>query len=178
MKVLIASKNPVKINACKMAFADMYPDKEVDIVGYSVDSEVSDQPLTSAETLLGAENRVKKLRQNHAVADFFVGIEGGVELHDQHTMAFAWVVVSDGQLTGKACTAMFQLPDKVTHLLKQGLELGDANDQIFAQHNSKQKNGAIGLLTHDLISRTDIYRPAVVMAMIPLMNSIYSEKRE
>jgi inosine/xanthosine triphosphatase len=34
---------------------------------------------------------------------------------------------------------MLQLPPKIVELLQQGMELGDADDIVFGQTNSKQK---------------------------------------
>jgi non-canonical (house-cleaning) NTP pyrophosphatase len=85
-------------------------------------------------------------------------------------MAFAWIVISDGEKTGKARTASFFLPSEVAKLVHQGMELGDADDQVFKKSNSKQKNGAVGLLTNDAITRKSLYLPAVQMAFIPFLN--------
>jgi non-canonical (house-cleaning) NTP pyrophosphatase len=39
-------------------------------------------------------------------------------------------------------------------LVESGKELGDADDIVFGKSNSKQQNGAVGILTHDIITRT------------------------
>jgi non-canonical (house-cleaning) NTP pyrophosphatase len=84
--------------------------------------------------------------------------------------AFAWVVILSNNKTGKARTASFQLPPAVVKLIDQGMELGHADDLVFKRDNSKQKNGAVGILTNDLIDRVSYYEPAVVMALIPFLN--------
>jgi inosine/xanthosine triphosphatase len=85
-------------------------------------------------------------------------------------MAFAWIVISNGEKTGKARTASFFLPPEVVRLVHEGMELGDADDIVFAKSNSKQQNGAVGLLTNDVITRKSLYLPAVQMAFIPFLN--------
>jgi non-canonical (house-cleaning) NTP pyrophosphatase len=50
------------------------------------------------------------------------------------------------------------------------MELGVANDMVFNETNSKQKNGAVGLLTHNQIDRVELYRAGVVLALIPFVN--------
>jgi|AntRauTorcE11898_2_1112593.scaffolds.fasta_scaffold02342_2 inosine/xanthosine triphosphatase len=169
MKVYVASLNPVKMNACRTAFAKLFPQVTIETVGIAADSGVSDQPVTEEETLEGARNRVHYLIKNYRDFDYVVGIEGGVEMKKSATWAFAWMAVSDGIRYSTACTARFPLPEKVTKLLRDGLELGDANDRVFGQHNSKQKGGAIGLLTGEAITRTDLYEPAIMMALIPFL---------
>ena len=54
MKVLVGSKNPVKIASVSEAFANYFDDLEV--VGIEVESGVSVQPVND-ETFIGAQNR-------------------------------------------------------------------------------------------------------------------------
>jgi len=55
-------------------------------------------------------------------------------------------------------------------LVRQGVELGEADDRIFGRNNSKQQNGAVGLLTGDAVDRAGLYVPAVIFALIPFKN--------
>lgn len=169
IKIVVASKNPVKLNAVKEGLS-VFVDEVFDLIGVSVESGVSDQPMSDAETLLGAENRVKNARTQFPEYDYYVGIEGGVEDSASGLMAFAWVVISNGKQTGKARTTTFMLPPRVAELVHQGFELGDADDIVFAKSNSKQQNGAVGLLTNDAITRKSLYLQAVQLAFIPFLH--------
>ncbi len=80
------------------------------------------------------------------------------------------MVIDNGEKVGKARTASFFLPPEVAKLVHEGMELGDADDRVFAKTNSKQQNGAVGLLTNDAITRKSLYLPAVQMAFIPFLN--------
>lgn len=77
-KIIIASQNPVKINAVAAAFGKMFPDETFETEGVSASSGVSDQPKTDSETFEGAMNRAENASRM-ADGDFWVGIEGGVE---------------------------------------------------------------------------------------------------
>ena len=77
-KVLIASRNPVKINATKKAFEEVFTDR-FEFEGVSADSLVSDQPMSNDETLKGATNRLQNIQ--HLEADYLVSIEGGCLLY-------------------------------------------------------------------------------------------------
>ena len=85
-RVLIASRNPVKINATKKAFEEVFTDR-FEFEGVSADSLVSDQPMSNDETLKGATNRLQNIQ--HLEADYLVSIEGGVDLLDNNYEAFA-----------------------------------------------------------------------------------------
>lgn len=168
MKVVVTSRNPVKKQAVLQGFKTYFGDIEVESV--SVNSGVSDQPGTDEETLNGARNRVKEGRSQIYDADYWVAIEGGIQAGEKDVLAFAWVVIYSAGKYGEARTASFILPKKVAHLVAGGMELGTANDLVFNESNSKQKSGAVGLLTHDKIDRTELYRQAVVLALIPFVN--------
>ncbi len=170
-KIVIASKNPVKINATLNGFKKMFPKADFEIEGVFVPSGVSDQPLTDAETFKGASNRVNNAFKEKPDADYWIGIEGGIEEKNSEMEAFAWVIVkSKSGNTGKGRTGTFFLPSKITELIKQGKELGEADDIVFKRKNSKQENGAVGILTEDVISRTNYYIEAIVLALIPFKN--------
>jgi inosine/xanthosine triphosphatase len=169
-KIVIASTNPVKIEATRQGFKAMFPDEDFQIEALSAPSGVSDQPMSSQETMLGATNRARGAQIKHPKADFWVGIEGGVEAQGDDLAAFAWIVILSANLAGKSRTGTFFLPPQVANLIQHGKELGEADDIVFHQSNSKQANGAIGILTADIIDRTDLYRHAVILALVPFKN--------
>ncbi|MDD5263960.1 MAG: DUF84 family protein, partial [Candidatus Bipolaricaulis sp.] len=63
------------------------------------------------------------------------------------------------------------LPDTVAALVRQGVELGEADDRVFGRTDSKRDVGAVGLLTGEVIDRTALYEHAVVLALIPFRNA-------
>jgi inosine/xanthosine triphosphatase len=169
-KIIIASKNPVKIQAVKNGFEKMFPNQKFEFISVSVPSDVADQPLSNNETFRGAKNRADNASNEIKNAQFYFGIEGGIEHVDNEMEAFAWVVVKAADKYGKSRTATFFLPKQVVQLIKEGKELGDADDIVFNRKNSKQESGAVGILTGDIIDRTKYYTEAVILALIPFKN--------
>ncbi len=169
-KIIIASHNPVKIRAIANGFERMFPEEEFNITPVSVPSGVSDQPMSNRETLQGAFNRAQNAKEQKPEADFWAGIEGGIEEDNGKMAAFAWIVIQSQSLCGEGRTGTFYLPNKVADLIREGKELGEADDIVFNQSNSKQNSGAIGLLTGDLINRTSLYEHGVVLALVPFKN--------
>lgn len=170
-KIIVASKNPVKIAAALNGFRAMFPDEEFSCEGVSAPSGVGDQPQNDADTLRGALNRAENVSKM-AEADFWLGIEGGIEDKEGSMEAFAWIVTKakNGKI-GKGRTGTFFLPPQVAELVRQGKELGEADDIVFQRTNSKQENGAVGLLTGNVIDRTRYYESAVIMSLIPFKNA-------
>ncbi|MFA6522149.1 MAG: inosine/xanthosine triphosphatase [Patescibacteria group bacterium] len=170
-KIIVASKNPVKINATLNGFQKMFPTEAFEIDGVSVPSGVGDQPESDAETMLGSHNRVLNAFNAQPDADFWVGIEGGIEEKNSDMEAFAWIAIkSKNEQFGKSRTGTFFLPPRVAELIRQGKELGEADDIVFGRTNSKQDNGAVGIYTDNAVSRTDYYTEAVIFALIPFKN--------
>lgn len=169
--IVVASTNPVKIAAALDGFRRMFPEETFEARGVAAPSGVSDQPMTDMETLQGALNRVAYIRTAEPDADYWIGLEGGIDQRDGALECFAWIVATDGARMGKSRTATFTLPEEITRLVRQGIELGHADDVVFGRSNSKQQNGSVGLLTRDVINRAGYYHQAVVLALIPFRNS-------
>ena len=172
-KIIVASTNPVKIQSALSGFQKLFPEHEFTASGISVPSGVSAQPMTRHETFQGALNRVRAACDQISDADYWIGIEGGVEEIDGSMEVFAWVVVLSRHLAGrvgKSLTGTFYLPNEVMQLVRQGIELGEADDIVFGRSNSKQQNGSVGLLTGDVITRGTYYEHAVILALIPFKN--------
>ncbi|EKL5294792.1 inosine/xanthosine triphosphatase [Vibrio parahaemolyticus] len=165
-KVVIASLNPAKINAVKSAFQSAFPQQAFEFVGISVPSEVADQPMTNEETHRGALNRVKNAKVEMPTADFYVGLEAGIE----GNVTFAWMVIESDTHRGESRSASLMLPPEVLAQLTDANELGDVMDKVFGTENIKQKGGAISLLTQNQLTRSSVYHQALILALIPFTN--------
>lgn len=174
MKVVVTSHNPVKIEAVREAFKSQFPKHEIELIPLAVESGVSDQPMTDEETRQGARNRVENAKSKCPDADYWVGLEGGLDIFDDHLMAFAWMVIASGEnLISETRSATLPLPPDIQALVLGGMELGEANDRVFSTLNSKQGGGAFGLLTNGLMTRESIYTQTLILALIPFVHELW-----
>ena len=74
-KIIVASKNPIKINAVKLGYSKVFSNLDFECEGVSVPSDVSDQPMSNQETLQGAINRAIHAKSDFPHANYWVGIE-------------------------------------------------------------------------------------------------------
>ena len=178
MKVAVGSTNPVKVNAAKSGTELALKVENVEVEGFNVPSDVSEQPFGDEETLRGATNRAMKAfseyaRKHNVPPSYSIGLEGGVGFtssDERELECFAWMVVFDGKNFGKAKTGSFQLPEVVRNLVvNEHVELGVADDRVFGTSNSKQQGGSVGQLTKGAIDRALYYQHAVVLAYIPFL---------
>ena len=185
IKIIVASTNPIKIEAAKIGFEKMFPNSQFKTEGISVKSGGRDQPMTSAETRNGARNRATNAKKASHHANYWVGLEGGVEEDDQmfnqnrhHLRSVVWCAIlkSGENVFGEGQPGSYALPEAICKLiLEKGMELGEANDIVFKHTNSKQGEGSIGILTHGVLNRGPYYSLAVELALIRFINSdLYS----
>lgn len=179
MKILVGSKNPVKIDAVMEAFSS-YFDK-VEVEGIEVESSVPDQPIDE-ETFEGAEHRAKVLHKLNEKANigasFFVGIEGGAINIYAKWFAFGAVCIIDSKGNiGFGTSPMFELWHDAIEELLDGVELGDVMGQITGDYEVKRKGGAVGYLTGGVVERKDLYIQGLKLAIIPfLKEDLYFRK--
>lgn len=170
MRVVVASANPVKLQAVRLGFQRMFPEQEFQVEKLIGVQGNSSQPRGDRETLHDASQRAERAAFLVPQGDFWVGVEGGIEEQDLQMAAFAWIVIKTKERLGKGRTGTFYLPQAVASLVRQGKELGEADDIVFGRSNSKQANGAIGILTGDVVDRMQLYEQAVILALIPFKN--------
>lgn len=172
MKILVGSKNPVKISSVEDAFKNYFDN--IEVIGIEVESGVSIQPIND-ETFIGAQNRALKLKEindsQNLGAELFVGIEGGITKQFDKWFAFGCMCIidKDGKV-GFGTSPHFELPQSVVEKLLQGIELGDVMDEIMNQQNTKQKYGAIGFFTNGVMNRKELYVEGLKVAVIPFLH--------
>jgi inosine/xanthosine triphosphatase len=169
VRVAVGSTNPVKVQAARAVVSRLAAAAEV--AGVSVPSGVPDQPWGDDETIRGALARARGAREA-ADADVGIGIEGGVVDGGNgvvRTCAWAVAVTRDGR-EGVGGSLAMTLPPRVAELVRGGMELGHAMDAVTGSHNVKQGVGAVGILTHGLVTRQQAYESIVAYALAPLLD--------
>lgn len=167
-RVAVGSNNPVKVNAARRIFTQLYPGCEV--IGVEVPSGVADQPVGEAETIAGATNRARAALEASG-ADYGVGLEGGVAFEgDACWMIGCCAVVDrDGRVgTGKGHS--FLLPPAVAEGVRAGHEVGPLIDRLAGERDTKKKGGAIGFLTNGAVMREDLFAAVVGGAMVQFLH--------
>ncbi|MBO4816251.1 MAG: DUF84 family protein [Clostridia bacterium] len=174
MKVLIGTKNPVKIEGVKQALEKYFTNLEIE--GISVDSEVGDQPIDK-EILVGAKNRVKNLKayakQNNIDVDFYIAIEGGTT-----NLLGDWIVINIAVIEDKKGNLSYGtsqgIPVPVRYIEEaKKSELSKVMDKVFNKNQlGKDKNETTleSILTKNELSRIDLIRDASIMALIGHIN--------
>lgn len=169
MKIIVASKNPVKQRATNNVLQNIYDELVVESV--DVDSGVPDQPIGLQQTVDGAINRAKNAYSDSY--DLSVGIESGF-LKTPHSITgyldLQWCAIYDGDRITLGVSAGFEYPPLVVEEVLKGKEVGEVMDKVTGVDKLGQKKGAVSHLTHGMLDRTGNTEQCVLMAMIPRMN--------
>ena len=171
--VAVGSLNPVKIGAVRSVVGYLVPAARVE--GIAVPSGVGEQPWGDDETIRGALARARAAR-TAMDADWGIGIEGGViSLPDGGVRTCAWAaIVSRQGREGLGGSLSLELPPRVAALVRGGLELGHAMDEVTGAHDVKRGLGAVGILTRGLVTRERAYEVLVAYAASPLIDVVAS----
>jgi len=171
INILVGSKNPGKIEGAKKAFSKFFNIKEISGVG--VESGVRDEPVNE-EILLGAENRVKNLKnyakENNIKVDYYAAIESGIT-----NKLGRWIIINIAYIEDKlgnkswGTSSGFPVPDSLVDEIVN-TDLGTVMDKIFNKKDLRSGAGGISLLTKGQISRIDLTCEAFVMALTQFVN--------
>ncbi|NND64374.1 MAG: DUF84 family protein [Gammaproteobacteria bacterium] len=169
--VIVGSKNPVKVNATRIAFESVFANESFTVEGLSAASGVNDQPFGEDETYQGALNRATNSQAKQPEADFWVGIESGIDDQLDTLEVFNWIVIlSHEGLQGRAKSGSYLVPQTVSQLVKQGQELADACFKIFGDKTNKTEGGLVAYLTGGALDRTHFYVPAIQLALAAIIH--------
>ncbi len=91
VNVVVASTSPLKIKAVELAFRSF--DAEAKITAINTKSGVNEQPMGD-ETIEGAYNRMRQIKEQAPGADFYVAIENGLFFEDDEYIDKAVVLMS------------------------------------------------------------------------------------
>ena len=173
MKINVASKNLVKIEAVRELIRHYDILNNSEVKGIKVCSNVSEEPKSLEETVQGAVNRAKESFKLEK-CDYSFGIESGLMVVPQTktgNMDICACAIYDGVNLHLGLSCAFEFPPVVTKMIHE-LDI-DANEAFFKSgltDNPKigSYEGAIGLLTKGRITRKDYTKQAVQMALIHL----------
>jgi inosine/xanthosine triphosphatase len=169
--IAIGSMNPIKIAAVKSAVSHIWAGAE--FIAVEADSGVDSQPQSDEETLRGALNRARAAL-DHAAADVGIGLEGGVMDTGDGMFLTGWAAVTDKEGgKGLGSGGALLLPELVAAQIRQGRELGPVMDKMMDQHNLKQNQGTVGVLTKGLVNRKEAFERAVLFALSRFISPEY-----
>jgi inosine/xanthosine triphosphatase len=200
-KIILAvgSKRGPKLSAVSEAVKSLSsvfpPDAIFEVAGVEVESGVGHTPSSREELMRGACQRAEALmqlgRENGSAWQYFIGLEGGLDVVHEgastdellrhsalkgngHRRVFleSWAYVSNGARGHYGRSGGIEIPEALAHeVLENGVELSVAIDRFTGAVGIRDAQGAWGVLSRNFITRQEAFRVAVIAAFAPFYNA-------
>ena len=181
MLIVLGSVRPAKVDGARAALASIATIDDrfqsAALRTMTVGDTAPVMPMSETDIIAGARARAAAALASAAdVAGprFGVGLEGGlhpITVDGAREWALcSWAAVTDGTSWGYGGGGNVIVPRPIAEEVLAGRELGDVMDRI-AGEGTRSTRGAWGVLTHNLISRSDAFRIALIAAFAPFYRS-------
>ena len=187
--IALGSDRAAKIMAVRASVARVAtidPDwANASVVARRVETNIPAMPLTDWQLMQGARERAlaarDSLHSRRLEADLYVGLEGGfhsVSIEGEwHTFLRGWAYATDGEQGAFGAAPSISVPPYIVKNVVEGRrELGTVMDEVTGGRDIRSKQGAWGVLSRDLVTRSMSFEIALIAAFAPFYNPrLYSE---
>jgi non-canonical (house-cleaning) NTP pyrophosphatase len=157
---------------------------EANVLARAVEINAPAMPMNDWQLMQGARERAlavrDQLRSQRRDADIYVGLEGGfhsISIEGEwHTFLRGWAYATDGKSGTFGATPSITVPPSLAKKVIEGRrELGLVIDEVAGTHDVRSRQGAWGILSRDLITRSTSFEFALIAAFAPFYNkAVYS----
>ena len=149
------------------------------VVARRVETNAPAMPLTDWQLMEGARERALAVRDSlhsrRLEADIYVGLEGGFHSisvgGEWHTFLRGWAYATDGEKSAFGAAPSISVPQEIVKSVVQGRrELGMVIDEVAGGRDIRSKQGAWGVLSRDLVTRSLSFELALIAAFAPFYN--------
>ncbi|HEX5708820.1 MAG TPA: DUF84 family protein [Pyrinomonadaceae bacterium] len=184
MIVALGSSRAAKIMAVRAACARVAARDaawaRAEIVAREVESGVEPMPLTDMQLMRGARARAERVRELLSAegrdATLYVGLEGGFHSitldGERHTFLRGWAYATDGRSGYYGAAPAVTVPAAIVRAVEGSRrELGEVIDGVAGERDVRSRQGAWGVLSRDLLTRSQSFEAALLAAFAPFYNA-------
>ncbi len=160
---------------------------EANVVARAVSTNAPAMPLTDWELMQGARERALAvrdlLRGQRLEAEIYVGLEGGfhsISIEGEwHTFLRGWAYATDGKNGTFGASPSITVPAALAKKVIEGRrELGLVIDEVSGKRDTRSREGAWGVLSRDLVTRSLSFELALIAAFAPFYNPELYQKTD
>lgn len=183
-RIALGSDRAPKIMAVRSAIARIAGVdsawRDASVVARKVETSAPAMPLNDWELMSGARERALTVRDlliaQKLETNLYVGLEGGFHSisvdGEWHTFLRGWAFVTDGERGSFGMSPSIEVPDAIVKDVIGGKrELGIVIDEVAGARDVRSKQGAWGVLSRDLLTRSMSFEAALIAAFAPFYNS-------
>jgi inosine/xanthosine triphosphatase len=152
---------------------------EATVLARRVEINAPAMPMNDWELMQGARERALAvrdlLRKQRRDADIYVGLEGGfhsISIEGEwHIFLRGWAYATDGKSGTFGATPSISVPASLAKKVIEGKrELGLVIDEVAGVTDVRSRQGAWGILSRDLVTRSMSFELALIAAFAPFYN--------
>ncbi|HAF16213.1 MAG TPA: hypothetical protein DHU55_12260 [Blastocatellia bacterium] len=152
---------------------------EASVLARAVETDVPAMPLNDWQLMQGARERAlavrDQLRAQRREAEIYVGLEGGfhsISIEGEwYTFLRGWAYATDGKNGTFGATPSICVPASLAKKVIEGRrELGLVIDEVAGMQDVRSRQGAWGILSRDLVTRSMSFEIALIAAFAPFYN--------
>ncbi len=160
---------------------------DANVVARAVSTNAPAMPLTDWELMQGARERALAvrdlLRGQRLEAEIYVGLEGGfhsISIEGEwHTFLRGWAYATDGKNGTFGASPSITVPAALAKKVIEGRrELGLVIDEVSGKRDTRSREGAWGVLSRDLVTRSLSFELALIAAFAPFYNPEIYQKTD
>src|SRR5438132_5693109 len=184
-RIALGSDRAAKIMAVRASIARVAEIdsswRDASVVARKVETDAPAMPLNDWELMSGARQRALAVREilvgQKLDADLYVGLEGGFHSisvdGEWHTFLRGWAFVTDGERGSFGASPSISVPDPIVKSVIQAKrELGIVIDEVAGARDVRSRQGAWGVLSRDLLTRSMSFEAALIAAFAPFYNAL------
>jgi len=157
MNIYVGTTNKAKLDAVTSVATEMRVHPSFEVHGYKAESGVSETPLNE-QTILGALNRAKAVRNAYPEEDMYIGIESGIVSRYSDFYEEVWAVVIYGKKVCAAYSSGVRLPDKVVDHINGDIQnhpnaMDTLREEYDIEHHDGNNSDTWGNYTGNIIDR-------------------------
>jgi inosine/xanthosine triphosphatase len=170
----------IAVRACIARIAEIDSSwADATVLARKVETKVPAMPLNDWQLMQGARERAlavrDQLRAQRLEADIYVGLEGGfhsISIEGEwHTFLRGWAYATNGKSGTFGGTPSISVPPALAKKVIEGRrELGLVIDEVAGLHDVRSRQGAWGILSRDLVTRSMSFEVALIAAFAPFYN--------
>ena len=178
-KIVVASKSKIKLDVVISVLSKLIPNLQTEVIGIDLESDGA-EPVGEKAILSQITEAIRKARKLHPDAEFYCGMEGGVEEKDHGMEEAAYVVIENKNGSNRSISrsVSFPIPPAVAKLVRNGIPFGDAVDKTYSTKNIKTGQGFVGLLTNGMVDKKALYIQPTAVAFSKFLKEAWFEDLE
>lgn len=186
MIIALGSERAAKIMAVRAAASRIATVdarwRDSNVTARAVEPDAPLMPLTDWQLMHGARSRAEavcaQLQKEGESAELYVGLEGGFHSinvdEEWHTFLRGWAYATDGKRGYFGASPSVSVPPMIADMVIDGKrELGLVIDEVAGERDVRSRQGAWGVLSRDLLTRSMSFETALIAAFAPFYNPTF-----